>query len=244
MFESVIAPYQKEILTHCYQMMGSIVDAEDMLQETWLHAWKGLTHYQELGAFRAWLYRIATNICLDHLRKCKKRSLVPSSIPNSQDNSPTVDPLDETLWIEPFPSEMMPQAIDNPEALYSIRESVNLAFMTALYRLSARNWAFLLLRDVWGWRTREVAEFLELTETAVNSVLKRACKETKESGLKMRNEASSDLIDAHHSLRCRLSVGKFGHRWLQCTPAIAAGLTDHIWTADTIKCGVTCGQLL
>lgn len=195
-FARLTEPYRQELLAHCYKMTGSVMEAEDMVQETFLRAWKRLEQYQESGLFRAWLYRIATNACLDHLRKRKKRALMPTSIPNAKDGLPTLLPIQEDVWIEPFPGEMLVSESKSPEALYSLHESVHLAFMTVLHRLSARNRAILLLRDVLGWRAREVATFLDLTESAVHSVLKRARKEIHDAGHKKRNKVAPEIIDS------------------------------------------------
>ncbi|MEM7333139.1 MAG: RNA polymerase subunit sigma-70 [Chloroflexota bacterium] len=193
-FERLITPYQKELFIHCYKMTGSVVEAEDMVQETLLRAWKRFSTYQETGAFRAWLYRIATNICLDHLRKRKSRSLMLASVPNHQAGPPTLGPIIEELWLEPLPSAFLPSENTNPEATFSLNESVNLAFLTALHKLSPRNRAILLLRDVLGWRTKEVATFFELSDQAVNSVLKRARHEISVPHGKNRNKATPELI--------------------------------------------------
>ena len=195
-FAQLTEPYRQELLTHCYKMVGSVMEAEDMVQETFLRAWKNVGQYEETGLLRAWLYRIATNACLDHLRKRKKRLLMPDSIANAKAGLPTVMPVDEEIWIEPIANGLLTPESKNPETLYSLHESVNLAFMTALHRLSARNRAILLLRDVLGWRTREVAGYLELTESAVNSVLKRARKEIRDAGHKKRNKATPELIES------------------------------------------------
>ncbi len=194
-FERLIAPFQKEIFIHCYKMTGSITEAEDLNQETLLRAWNKLSTYQESGAFRAWLYKIATNICLDHLRKRKSRTLMLESVSNHSGGPPTLGPIDEALWIEPLPSSLLPVELSNPEAIYSRQESVSLAFLTALQKLSPRNRAVLLLRDVLGWRTKEVASFFELTDQAVNSILKRARKEIQANSNKRQNKATPELIE-------------------------------------------------
>ena len=195
-FARVTEPHRKELLAHCYRMVGSVVEAEDMVQDSLLRAWRNLSQYQESGSLRAWLYRIATNICLDHLRRCKSRELMPAFIMPTTTAPPALTPVHEEIWIEPFPNELLPTQPTNPEALYSTQESINLAFMVALHKLSARNRAVLLLRDVLGWRAKEVAELLDSTESAIHSILKRARKEIQDSDHRKRNKATPEIIDS------------------------------------------------
>lgn len=163
-FARLSEPHRHELTLHCYRMLGSPQDAEDMVQETLLRAWQRLATYEPRAPFRAWLYKIATNACLDALRRRPARVFGLSDAAAA----------DEEDWLQPLPGTWLDGTPDDPEAVYSHRESVSLAFMTVLQQLAPRARAVLLLRDVLGWRAREVADYLEMSEAAVNSLLLRA----------------------------------------------------------------------
>lgn len=191
-FEQLTALHRSELVVHCYRMLGSALDAEDMVQETLLRAWKNLERYTEAGNFRAWLYKIATNVCLDELRRTKqKRSLIQPNTPVTHSPYPNNPPLEEAYWLEPFADHLLPTEQLDPEAAYTLQESVHLAFMTALHALSPRYRAILILRDVLDWKAHEVADYLELTESAVNSALLRARKALE--------DAKVDQYRHHHN---------------------------------------------
>src|SRR4051794_8042422 len=168
-FRALVESHQSALRVHCYRMLGSLQDAEDVTQETLLRAWRGLDRFEGRGSVRGWLYRIATNACLDeHRRRRTLPSLLgaPSTSFVPSEPAPT-----ETPWLEPFPDAWL-EPVDpapGPEARYELREAVELAFVAALQRLPARQRAILLLRDVLGWSARDVADLLETTVTAVNS---------------------------------------------------------------------------
>jgi RNA polymerase sigma-70 factor (TIGR02960 family) len=175
-FRTLTEPYQRELQVHCYRMLGSVQDAEDALQETLLAAWRGLDGFEERASLRAWLYRIATNRCLNALRDSARR---PAREPGRP--LPFVPPeptrYGEAMWLEPYPDvllEGVPDAAPGPEARLEMRESIGLAFVTALQRLAPRQRAVLVLRDVLGYRAGEVATMLDTTEASVNSALQRA----------------------------------------------------------------------
>ena len=172
-FEELTEPYRRELRVHCYRMLGSLQDAEDLVQETYLRAWRKYKENLTVEAYRPWLYKIATNASLDLLRQRKRRALIQ---PETEMGAPLPESLslDESRWIEPFPDKLLPEASSNPEAAMMQHESVNLAFMTTLQRLSPQHRAVLILRDVLGWKAREVAEHLEMSESAVNSATLRA----------------------------------------------------------------------
>jgi RNA polymerase sigma-70 factor (ECF subfamily) len=164
-FATLTEPYRRELLVHSYRMLGSVQDAEDVLQETLLAAWRGLGDFEERSSLRTWLYRIATNRCLNWLRDSSRR--------------PRAEPIAtaEPAWLEPYPDALLddlPDDAPGPEARYETKEAVTLAFIAALQRLPPLPRAVLVLRDVLGYRATEVAELLETTETAVNSALARA----------------------------------------------------------------------
>ena len=145
-----------------------------MVQETFLRAWNRLDSFTGGQYFRAWLYKIATNICLDALDKHSRRILSPSAFPASDPRAPITPPIAEPIWLEPFPDELLPEVALGPEARYTLRESITLAFLAAVQLLPPRQRVSLILCDVLDWRAREVAQLLAITVTAVNGLLRRA----------------------------------------------------------------------
>jgi len=162
-FGSLVAPHRRELLAHCYRMAGSLHDAEDLLQDTLLKAWTALPGFEGRASLRTWLYRVATSVCLDAADRLARRTLPPEAGPD----------VAEPRWLEPWPGEP-PDAAPGPEARYDARESVALAFLTALQRLPPRQRAVLLLRDVLGWEASACAELFGHSVAAVNSALQRA----------------------------------------------------------------------
>jgi RNA polymerase sigma-70 factor, ECF subfamily len=177
-FGRIAEEHRVELLAHCYRMLGSLQDAEDALQEAMLRAWRGLPRFAGRSSLRTWLYRIATNACLDALSRRPRRVLPVDHGPASDPTADVGQPLVESVWIEPFPDEKLPLADGHaaPEARYEQREAVELAFVAALQHLPATQRAVLLLREVLGFSAREVAESLETTVASVNSALQRARK--------------------------------------------------------------------
>ncbi|MFC0106686.1 sigma-70 family RNA polymerase sigma factor [Kibdelosporangium aridum] len=174
-FRGLVEPYRHELQVHCYRILGSVQDAEDLVQETLLAAWRGIGGYEERASVRTWLYRIATNRCLNALRAGSRRPHagyepeVPLPEPSHRRPEPS--------WLEPYPDTLLDEIVDGtpgPEARYELRESVSLAFLTALQQLPPRQRAVLVLRDVMGFRAAEVATILDTTENAVTSALTRA----------------------------------------------------------------------
>ena len=172
-FARLTEPHRRELLVHCYRMMGSLQDAEDMVQETLLRAWRGLDTFLRRVSFRAWLYKIATNACLNALGKRPQRTLPAAIYPAADPREPIASPVEEPVWLEPLPDDWLVDAAENPEARYTLRESVTLAFLVALHLLPPRQRAVLILRDVLDWRAKEVAGLLGMTISAVNSTLHR-----------------------------------------------------------------------
>jgi RNA polymerase sigma-70 factor (TIGR02960 family) len=172
-FAALVEPYRAELQVHCYRMLGSLQDAEDALQETLLSAWLGLDGFEGRSSVRTWLYRIATNRCLNLLRSSARRPVAAAPLP-----VPPPEPtrLGEVLWLQPYPDalEALPDQAPGPEARYESREAISLAFVTAVQLLAPNQRAVLLLRDVLGYRASETADLLGLTEDAVTSALKRA----------------------------------------------------------------------
>ena len=174
-FRELVEPYRHELQVHCYRILGSVQDAEDLLQETLLAAWRGIDGYAERASVRTWLYRIATNRCLNALRAGTRRPPVVSA-PNPDVPEPSRR-RSEPSWLEPYPDVLLDAVADHqpgPEARYELRESVSLAFLAALQHLPPRQRAVLVLRDVLGFRAAEVADMLDTTENSVTSALKRA----------------------------------------------------------------------
>jgi RNA polymerase sigma-70 factor (TIGR02960 family) len=175
-FERLVAPHRRELHVHCYRMLGSVQDAEDMLQETLMSAWRGLERFEQRSSLRTWLYRIATNACLMR-RRARRAHELPAPPEPPGDYPPATGTAIEPVWLEPYPDawlEELPDTSPGPEARYEGREAVELAFVTALQRLSARERAVLILKDVLGFRAAELAELLDTSPPAVNSALQRA----------------------------------------------------------------------
>lgn len=175
-FSELAESYRRELQVHCYRILGSLHEAEDMVQETMLKAWKRLDSYEGRASFRSWLYKIATNSCLDFLDQKKSRRLLPFEQRSPSDpKTPILPPSPEISWLEPFPDEWLgDKSAINPEARYSNTESISLAFLTALQTLPPRQRAVLILRDVLDFSANETSEVLELTTSSVNSALHRA----------------------------------------------------------------------
>ncbi|BBX07378.1 sigma-70 family RNA polymerase sigma factor [Mycolicibacterium aichiense] len=175
-FRALTEPHRRELEVHCYRMLGSLQDAEDMVQNTLLAAWRALDGFEERASIRTWLYRIATNQCLGALRSARrKRPATEVSI--AENDLPEPTHYGDVVWLEPIPDHLLDFAdtsVLGPEAAYEQREAISLAFVTALQLLPARQRAVLLLRDVLGYRTAEVSEMFCATAASVNSALKRA----------------------------------------------------------------------
>jgi RNA polymerase sigma-70 factor (ECF subfamily) len=168
-FAALVQPYRRELLLHCYRMLGSMQDAEDLVQETLFAAWRRLSDFEERASLRAWLYRIATNRSLNALRDRGRRPAVQET---SKAPPPTRSL--EPSWLEPYPDSELPDPAPGPAARYEQREAIELAFIAGLQRLPERQRAALVLRDVLGFRTAEVARMLEVTPQSVKGALQRA----------------------------------------------------------------------
>jgi RNA polymerase sigma-70 factor, ECF subfamily len=169
-----LEPYRRELTGYCYRMLGSIHDAEDAVQDTMLCAWRALPTFEDRVGLRPWLYRIATNVCLDLLKSRSRRALPVEVVPAATGELVRGDRRPEATWVEPAPDRLiLPDAADPAERAV-LRESVRLAFIAALQHLAPRQRAVLILRDMLQWRAAEVARLLDTSVDAVNSTLRRA----------------------------------------------------------------------
>jgi RNA polymerase sigma-70 factor, ECF subfamily len=181
-FRGIVEAHRAELHAHCYRMLGSVHDAEDALQEALLRAWRGFPRFAGRSSLRSWLYKIATNACLDAIARRPKRVLPVDYGPSTTPGVDPGEPLVESVWVEPYPDEKLglEDGYAAPDARYEQREAVELAFIAALQHLPARQRAVLILREVLGFSAREVSESLETTVASVNSSLQRARKAVDE----------------------------------------------------------------
>ena len=182
-FLAVTAQYRRELLAHCYRMLGSVHEAEDLVQETYLRAWRSYHGFEGRSSLRTWLYRIATNVCLTALDSRKRRPM-PTGLgaPSAHPDDPLVE-LGEVLWLEPVPDAMVGGDPHDPATIVAGRASVRLALIAALQQLPPRQRAVLVLREVLRLRAAEVAEMLDTSVAAVNSSLQRARAQLEAAGL-------------------------------------------------------------
>ena len=228
-FRALTDPYRRELQLHIYRIVGSPQDAEDLLQETLLAAWRGLEQFQARASVRAWLYRIATNRSLDALRASRRR---PEDRQRMTE-MPEPTRYGEAIWLEPYPDvllEGIPDQAPGPEARYDAKEAIALAFIVGLQHLPPQQRAVLVLRDVLGFRAGEVAEMLDTSEPSVNSLLRRA-RAAFESRLPATGRERAPLPN---SKRERDIVGRFADA-IQTgnTDAVVTLLTDDAWLTMT-----------
>jgi RNA polymerase sigma-70 factor (ECF subfamily) len=182
-FAQAAERYRPELRAYCYRLLGSIDECEDLVQDTYLRAWQSYGKFEGRSSVRLWLYRIATNTCLNALQTRKRRPL-PSGLSTPADSAAvTLAPAQSDVpWLQPAPDSLLYGATDDPAVVVSHRSGVRLAFVAALQNLSALQRAVLVLRDVLGWQAKEVAEILETSTAAVNSALQRARTQLAETG--------------------------------------------------------------
>ena len=173
-FTSLTGQFRGELLAHCYRMLGSIEEAEDLVQETYLRAWRSYDGFEGRSSMRTWLYRIATNVCLTAIERRGRRPLPSGLGAPAEDPREPVVAAPEVPWLQPFPDALLAAERADPAAVTVSRAGIRLAFVAALQYLSARQRAMLILRDVLEWPAAEVADLLDTTTTAVNSGLRRA----------------------------------------------------------------------
>ncbi len=174
-FLDTVEPLRRELTAHCYRMLGSVHDAEDLVQETYLRAWRAYHGFEHRSSVRTWMYQIATNVCLTALQSKQRRTLPTGLGQPSTTPGPPLERREEVPWLEPLPDTVVwGRDPEDPEADAVRRESVRLAFVAALQHLTPPQRAVLILRDVLAWQASEVAETLDMTVAAVNSSLQRA----------------------------------------------------------------------
>ena len=227
-FRELTEAHRRELQVHCYRMLGSFQDAEDALQDTLLTAWQGLGGFEGRASLRTWLYRIATNRCLNARRSASRRPAKEWDVPEVEPPEPTR--LGEVVWLEPFPDALLEGAIDvplGPEARYEQTESISLAFVTALQLLPPRQLAVLILRDVLGFHANEVAGMLDSTVESVNSALKRARANLQR---RMSSTADREPPPASDSPSEDAIVARFVHAYESADlDALVALLTDDVF---------------
>jgi RNA polymerase sigma-70 factor, ECF subfamily len=194
-FGTLAERYRRELQVHCYRMLGSLQDAEDQVQETFLRAWRGRATFKGRSSFRAWLYRIATNACLDALARNPRRP--PQPQPPSGASVPAA-PRSEISWLEPYPDRLMAPTEEEPDAVIVAKETIELAFLAAIQHLPPRPRAVLILRDVLGWSAKDTAALLELTIPSANSALQRARATLKQQLPERRLEWSQGSDPSEH----------------------------------------------
>jgi RNA polymerase sigma-70 factor, ECF subfamily len=175
-FAALVEQYRGELRVHCYRMLGSLDESEDLLQETLVRAWNRRATFEGRSSLRTWLYRIATNACLDFLRHRRRQPIAAGLVP-ATDPGAEVPPPVAVAWLQPFPDRLLDQAVagaDEPDAVAVDRETIELAFLAAIQHLPPRQRAVLILRDVLGWSAPQTAEALETSVPAVNSGAQRA----------------------------------------------------------------------
>jgi len=227
-FRDLTEPHRRELQVHCYRMLGSFADAEDALQDTLLAAWQGFGGFEGRASIRTWLYRIATNRCLNARRSASRRQAKEWDVPNVEPPEPTR--LGEVVWLEPFPDALLEGVIDaplGPEARYEQTESISLAFVTALQLLPPRQLAVLILRDVLGFHANEVASMLDSSVESVKSALKRAHASLQHRRL-ITNDREPPPVSG--SPPEDAIVAKFVHAWESADlDALVALLTDDVF---------------
>jgi RNA polymerase sigma-70 factor, ECF subfamily len=204
-FRRLMEPHRGELHAHCYRMLGSVHDADDAVQDTLLRAWRGLPRFEGRSSLRSWLYRIATNVCLDRIAQRPKRALPVDLGPAADPHDGPGEPLVESTWVDPYPDErhQIQDGYASPEARYERRESVELAFIVALQKLPATQRAALILRDVLGLSARETAETLETTVASANGALRPGAQGGRQFA--PRPEPAGQPAPAR---RCRAAAGR------------------------------------
>jgi len=207
-FPTLTEKYQRGLLAHCYRMSGSVHEAEDLVQETFLRAWRGRAGFDAGPGLRPWLYRIATNACLDALDRRKARALPQDLYPPASPGGAVPPPITERVFLEPFPDDLIASTEQGPESILGEREGVALAFLALLQTLPGKQRAALVLRDVLGFSANETAEILDVSVAAANSALQRA-RETMDAHVAKKTPPPKFPDDVH----ARSVVESFMRAW-------------------------------
>ncbi|KQZ87622.1 RNA polymerase subunit sigma-70 [Phycicoccus sp. Root563] len=224
-FPALADGYRRELTAHCYRMTGSIHDAEDLVQETYLRAWRAYGGFEGRSSVRTWLYRIATNVCLTALEGKDRRPLPTGLGAPASEPGDALASSNEISWLEPAPDPMVAGESCDPASIVGQRESIRLAFIAALQHLPARQRAVLILRDVLRWKASEVAAALDTTEAAVNSALQRAHAQLSKADLSQ--DTLDTTLDAEKQAMLDRYVKAF---WDKDITAIVGMLTaDAVW---------------
>jgi RNA polymerase sigma-70 factor (ECF subfamily) len=222
-FGRLVTRHRRELVAHCYRMLGSPQDAEDALQETLLAAWRGLPGFEGRSSLRTWLYRVATSVCLRQARR-RPRLLSPDAGPPRTDVADLGEPVPGPVWLEPLPGDLVDD--EDPATAYLRRESVELAFVAALQHLPATQRAVLLLREVLGYSATETAALLATTPASVNSALQRA--RAAVPGRTSRSSQQAELARLGDAGRAAL-VDRFVGAWERAdVPALLDLLTEDV----------------
>lgn len=225
-YRCLVEPHRGELHAHCYRMLGSVQDAEDALQDALLRAWRGLPRFEGRSSLRSWLYRIATNACLDLAGRRPRRVLPPACGPPGDPDAGLAEPLAESVWVEPYADEWLALAEGGatPESRYQQREAVELAFVAALQHLPAKQRAALIMRDVLGFSTREAADALETTVASVKSAVQRARKAVDE---RLPEQSQLATLRALGDERVRTLISAYIEAWERDdVDAVVAMLTE------------------
>jgi len=224
-FDALVGAYRHELLVHCYRMLGSLHDAEDLIQETLLRAWEKRATLTNPESYRAWLYRIATNLCLNRLTRAPRRSLPSETHPQSEVSSPLSPPIKEPIWLEPFPDDLLVDHGTSPEDRALEQEHLKLAFLIALQYLTPIQRSVLLLRKVLEWPAAEVAVWLNLSVPAVNSALQRAKRV-----LRQHNEGTKTATSAKSRFQIQALLDRYMTLWEQAdVSGLVALMREDAW---------------
>jgi len=193
-FVELTSPFRKELVTHCYRMTGSVNDAEDLVQETLLRAWRAYEGFEHRASLRTWLHRIATNVCLNALERGPEARVLPAGLGRAatDPDQPLRLAGPEVAWVQPLPDRLLGEVSPDPAEAVIARESIRLAFIAALQNLPSRQRAILILRDVLAWPAAEVADLLSTTTSAVNGALLRARRTVA-----LADEGPAVLVEPH-----------------------------------------------